>query len=212
MKGLLYKDLLLIRRQAKFLLLMLAVYAFTFILAARGGDPVSSAGAAGIVTAFAVMLETVLVINTMAYDESAKWDGYARTLPVGPGGVVGAKYLFVLLFSAAMAALAVLAEAALLRGRITGEDAAGAAAGAGLSPLVLCSVLLPFVYRFGLQKARFVMAAIFLIPWALTSLLKNFSSGVPWETVVRFLPLAAALLFAGSYFLSRRLYSRRDAG
>lgn len=212
MKGLLFKDFLLIRRQGKTLLYLLVFYVIFFFVLARSSDkPADSGTVAGVVSTIAVMLEYVLILNTLAYDENSKWNRYALSLPVGRNGIVGAKYLFVLLFSAAMGALSLLAEAVLLRGRITGTDAAAVLGVSCLSPLVLCAVLLPVVYRFGLQKTRFVLAAVFLIPWLLSSALKNHAAAVPWEMILRFSPLAAALLFAGSYFLSCRLYAGREA-
>ncbi|HBT91403.1 MAG TPA: hypothetical protein DEB16_06120, partial [Ruminococcaceae bacterium] len=91
MKGLLFKDFLLIRRQGKTLLYLLVFYVIFFFVLARSSDkPADSGTVAGVVSTIAVILEYVLILNTLAYDENSKWNRYALSLPVGRNGIVGA--------------------------------------------------------------------------------------------------------------------------
>lgn len=207
MKGLIYKDFLLIQRQGKVLIYLLLFYMVFFLLLGRSASSsVSGGNIAGIISAIAVMMEIILIINTFAYDESSKWDEYALSLPVGIKGIVGAKYLFILLFSAFMALFSFLLEAILMKGKISSEDILGVLAGSGLDPLFFCAVLLPIIYRFGLQKARFSLVFIVLIPIMIASLVKNYSFS--WENVLCYFPFLTCLLWIGSYLLSCRLYAR----
>ena len=95
MTGLVWKDILVMRKTLKYYLLIMVIYAvlacldilqFSFIIT------------------FIQVLIAVVPFSAFAYDEQTKWDRYARTLPIGPRAMVGARYLFVLiLFLAAFA-------------------------------------------------------------------------------------------------------------
>ena len=97
MTGLILKDFLVMRKTLKTYTLFLAFYA---ALAALGVFPLS------VVTAMVQIILIMLPISAFSYDEFAKWDRYAMTLPLGRRTVVKARYLFTLLMSLGAAALA----------------------------------------------------------------------------------------------------------
>ena len=72
MKGLLLKDLVNLGKQARSLLLILVFY---FVFALFGEDRTIFGGIISI-------LMFMMVITSLAYDERAKWDRYALTMPV----------------------------------------------------------------------------------------------------------------------------------
>ena len=104
MTGLIWKDLLVMRKTLKSYLLLMVVYAVLAYL-----DFFDY----GFIITFVQMILAVLPISAFAYDELSKWDRYAMSLPLGRNRVVGARYLFVLLLSLFTVALG-LAGIALL--------------------------------------------------------------------------------------------------
>ena len=71
MSGLLLKDLLNLKHQGRIYLLIIAVYA---VLAFFQQD-------ASFLVWITVFLSMMSVVNAMAYDENARWDRYALTMP-----------------------------------------------------------------------------------------------------------------------------------
>ena len=90
MTGLILKDLLVMRKALKSYLMIMVLYAVLAYL-----DVLNYSF---IITFIQVML-MVLPLSAFAYDEQAKWDRYAMSLPLGRSGVVRARYLFVLLLT-----------------------------------------------------------------------------------------------------------------
>jgi FlaA1/EpsC-like NDP-sugar epimerase len=214
MSGLLLKDFLSVRKQGKTIAWVLAFYLLFFVALDRMGGPKSADSMLTVVISIVTMLAVVLTVNTFAYDEAAKWDVFARSLPVGARGIVGARYLLAVLYSAAGALLALAAALISGRGRI-GPDALAACTASGAVPLILCSVLIPLFYKFGIQKARIAVMAVFLIPFVAVMLLKNF--GVPVAVsdaqVTLLLKLSPVIVLAAvgiSFFISCRIYRNRE--
>ena len=88
MTGLIWKDFMVSKRTVKAYLGIMIFYA---ALTVMGMFSVT------FVTAFVSVMLIMLPISAFAYDEQAKWDRYAMSLPMGRSRVVGARYLFTLL-------------------------------------------------------------------------------------------------------------------
>ena len=89
MKGLFVKDLLVLRRYIRTMAVFVLVYILVFTLI-DSADVISG------------MVPLVLAMMSMAafsYDELAKWDRFALTMPVSRRQVVGARYLVSLCFT-----------------------------------------------------------------------------------------------------------------
>jgi ABC-2 type transport system permease protein len=211
MSGLLVKEFLYVRRQAKVLLLMVAFFAVFFLLLNPESRSVKSVTSA--LMSIMVMLTVILTINTFAYDELAKWDGYVLSLPIAKGRIVGAKYLFTVILSAAGALVTVLAGEAASGGHLKPEELVAACAGACASPLLLCSILLPMFYKFGLQKARVAFIAVFLIPMVAMPLIEKsgFSvSGAQWMLLLKLSPVILIAVVAASFLISCKIMEHKE--
>ena len=215
MSGLILKDLLYLRKGALSLLLIGGFYC---VMAAVGAWSVSILGS------FLAVLITMLPFNCFSYDNSAKWDVYALTLPVSRNGIVVARYLTVLVLTAAGAALALLAgAAAALFGRM--ED--------WQTYLVTCivvlaigilinAVMLPLLYKFGAERARIIFYGVLAGVVAVGILAARLLGGAAFldspdlgsSALLTAVPLAAigggAVLLALSFLLSRYFYGRRE--
>ncbi len=104
MTGLILKDFLVLRKALLSYVSIIVLYAvlaffdifqFSFIIS------------------FLQIMSAVLPLSAFAYDEQAKWDRYAMSLPIGRSAVVRARYLFVVLL-ALLVLVVGLASAAVL--------------------------------------------------------------------------------------------------
>lgn len=215
MKGLITKEFLYLRRQGKSLLLMFGVFVVFFFVLSGTGDQQENLheAAAGFIVAVPVMLAIMLTINATAYDEQAKWDAYVLSLPVSRDRIVAARYLSAALLSLAGGVVALLASLLLPDGLSSPQGLLIMVAASFACPLLLCSILFPLFFRFGLQKARLAIAAIFLLPTAI-GLLSNrfglFFSEAQQALFWKLLPVFAVAFVVVSYLISCAVYRRKQ--
>ena len=210
MTGLVLKDILVLRKSLKTYLLFLIFY---FVMALLGLFSIS------FIAAFVQIIVMLLPMSSFAYDDLAKWDRYAMTLPLGRRAVVRAKYLFVLLMVLASAAFALLSCAAL---SITAAEpvAENLAAGVGALSVGLLAVdlTLPLNYKLGPERARPFLYAIIFIPVILivlaarAGLLDGLDQISP-AMVLPLLGLIPLLILLGlpiSYLVSCRIVEQKE--
>ena len=170
-------------------------------------------------SSFMSLLCIMLPVNVFSYDEQAKWDKYAAALPGGRRAVVQARYVFTLIVSAGAVVLggAVGAAACLLdptAGETLWEMVLSTAAGGSVG-ILLNAVMLPLMFKFGVQKGRLYLALVLAILFgAFLGGVAALASAVQ-EPSVLILPLAAIpaaglLALVPSYFLSLRIFRKKD--
>ena len=215
MTGLIMKDFLVMRKMLRSYLLMIVVYT---ILAYLDFFDYS------FIITFVQVALSVLPISAFAYDEQAKWDRYAMSLPLGRSRVVGARYLFVLLLSlftvafglAGTALLYLAHQADFLEMFVTlmVSTAIG---------LLIPTILLPLSYKLGAERARPYLYAIVFIPViAFVLLVKaeiidfsalNRLNGLSPTAILggsTLLPLAGLAGLAVSYLISCRVAAGKE--
>ena len=210
MRGLMLKDLYVMRKKGLVLLAVIAAYG-VFSL---------TMGEASMVSFLSVMMAVTLPMTSIAYDERGHFDTYACALPVSRTAIVGARYLMSLLFALGGFAFSLLAGfgISLLRG---GDGVLEVLVAAGASLMVglfYLSLLLPMLIWLGSEKARIAMIAVFLLPLGLLLFLNGGESGLVsllgQESVQRVLlvtvPIGAVLLFVLSFLLSLRIYRKKE--
>ena len=164
MKGLLIKDLYNLKQQAKFLLVLVAFYAF---LGIQNND-------ISFLSGMLSMLAILLPITAISYDERSKWDRFALTMPVSRETLVQSKSLLSLLtlvFSLVMTLILLP-----LLGKHVLEDYWGILASTGAA-LLMISILMPLIFHFGVEKARYLMLILVLVPIVLLFLLRSLIRG-----------------------------------
>ena len=144
MKGLIIKDLFLLRKQGKILLLLAAFYTAFSIFTKN----ISMLGA--IVALMCVMMP----ITTLSYDEYCKWDRYALAMPVSGKTIVLSKYVLGLLLTLAGSILAAVFSVGIVA--VTGEMPFGEALFTifctSIISLLFLSAILPLLFKFGVEK------------------------------------------------------------
>lgn len=215
MSGLLWKDLLIWKAGWKTYAFLMALYGVLAVM----GTP----------TSFSFFLAVVLMIcpvSSFASDELARWDGFAAVLPGGRRAVVRAKYQFLLLIYGGVFLVSCVINgviALVQRGDSVGFLAlvAAAAACCGVCLLINC-VFYPLLFKFGSQKSRLMLAAVFGLLFAVIGLgylvLGQAGLSLVTEQLPGFAPVWLLLgvvvllcaAFAVSYRISCRIYEKKE--
>lgn len=217
MTGLILKDFLILRKTLRTYLFIMIVYtAIAF----------SGVWTADIVGVLMVVVLMMLPMNIFAYDRQCQWDTYGLALPVGRTKTVAARYLCVLLLCVFSVALtAVLGVALYAAGRMEEPTEFMVTCSVmGLMSMLVNAIMLPFLYKFGPERARmmflsimggiFLLFVVALLPLGGLDWLKTLEIAEPTFAQAVVVPVAAALaglvLLALSFLLSRHFYGNQD--
>ena len=208
MKGLLWKDWYQIRAYMK------TMYLTVFVVLAIWGMSVSDSAVFPI--SYAAVFLGILPISLISYDQASGWTEYSLTLPVSRETLVGEKYLIGLGCAAGSVLLGVIF--ALVRvwngAAPETEQILMMLCGGPCTVLLMNALILPLMYRFGVEKARMLYFLTFVLGGLLTgggsALLDPSFAGkrIPGGAVAGVLALAALVLYAVSWRLSVRWYGK----
>lgn len=192
MTGLIWKDFLVMRKSLKSYLLIMVLYVVLAYL-----DVLNY----GFIITFIQVMLMVLPISAFSYDELAKWDRYAMSLPLGQGKVVGARYLFVLALTAITAAIGLAGTAilTLVREAEPVEMLLTLEVSTTIG-LLVPAILLPLCYKLGAERARPYLYAIIFIPTILVVLLAKIDA-IDFSALNRLDALSPAAILGGGALL-----------
>ncbi|MGV8905305.1 MAG: ABC-2 transporter permease [Acetobacterium sp.] len=205
MKGLILKDLLNLKGTFKTLGVMMLL--FTVIFIPQGNNFIF-----GII----IIMLAMMVITTISYDDLAKWDTYALTMPVTRKEMVLSKYLVlgILTISGAILSLIIGIIGTMIMGKSFSMEILAIIGVVFLIALVFGSLMLPLIYKFGAEKARLMLILCFLIPMGIIFLLEKMNipiptTGNPWF----YLFLLTAFTIGGlilSFVISLGIYQKKE--
>lgn len=200
MEGLIWKDIR-----------MLAFYCRRYLLIAL---PISVifflTGQESIAMVYHVIVVSGMITTLMSYDEKSGWNQYCGTLPCKAGQLVGAKYIMLLLLQVVL--LGILAAALVGKNLYTGRPSFE---GSGIFPLLfgmsvgMMSLILPFLFRLGIEKGRMAYYLVFLVSCALSGALVMVSQEVKVPTG-GILGVGLVVLYLGSWYVSTRWYESKE--
>ena len=206
-KGLLLKDLYTMRSYLRTLAVM-----FVFYIVLGFVSRTSSFFAA-----FVGVLCIVMTVTSYAYDQTCGWNLYGASLPVSRREMVRSKYLLALLLSAAGILVTLLAHLLFVLGGRGGTlaEILPNALGAGASGFLIVIILLPVLYRFGVEKGRLVMMILAAGIMGGIFLMAQISPGIhiPEDRIRAVLwsvPAVLAVMLVISYSLSCRFFEAKD--
>ena len=193
MKGLLIKELCLLKNSMKTQLFMILIFAVLGIFMKN----VSYTGM------MVTVMGTNMILGTLSYDESSSWNRYAMTLPVRREDLISVKYILMyllttvsVLFTALLGIpLSIIADLSLAECLATVAACGAVALFASSMNLMLCTKL-------GVEKARIIMVLTYMIPFAIVFLLYYLAvekhmvdvSGVTDRDIALILACAAACI------------------
>lgn len=162
MKSLILKDLYNIGHNARSMLFILLILAFSLIPSTGVESYIIMSG----------ILCSMMLITTFSFDDHSKWMKYAMIMPVTRKDIVISKFIVLLIFSAigAVTGLVIgsIGSIILYKAAFNSISSVLNLLFTGLASLVIAeimgSVSIPLLFRFGAEKARILMFASCLIP------------------------------------------------
>ena len=205
MLGLVKKDLLLMKTNAKSLLIIFIIY---LLMAINGNFDI---------VVMLPLFMMVLLISTFGYDEYNNWDAYVNALPVGRKNIILSKYLTsaILLVCSSIISCIIAYVLTFFYEKSDISHSLSYIGGCLCGMLIAISLMYPLIFKYGSQKGRiagFVLIAGSGFILGLLSKIKTFSTVVnSFETyfLIAFVILTILMLI-GSYIISVKIYSKRE--
>ena len=209
MLGFIKKDLLVMKNNLKYFLLMILVFAFF-------------SRESNIIYFIPIFISIMIFITTFSYDDYNKWNTYAITLPLSREKIVLAKYLTSLLLMVGTVLITFLLSFVI--GTVNHSfdfDEVFPMLFGGLFALVLLqSFMYPLIYKFGTEMGRI---GLFVGVFAVSGLVGYLVNHVKIDTTaltgfiqffnqygILLLSIVMVILFVGSYFVSKRIYLKKE--
>ena len=190
MKGLLLKDLYVLKDSLKVYLIIFLLYGYMGIVE----------GEIGLMYAMVFITSVVLPITSVSYDERCGWDRLANTMPVSRKQIVYSKYLLAFILLAMV----------LVRDATVTEKLAATLAMVALSMLYQ-AIMLPVILKLGSEKGRIIMMATCFAPIVLVYIVSRFKLFAAFDfagfmaAYGSILPYVLAVLVAVAYFISLKI-------
>lgn len=216
MKGLLIKDFINLKKNFRIFGVLSLFYIF-LAFTMKDADFFSSVF---------TMLFAILTLSLFSYDDMAKWDIYALTMPVSRESMVQNKYfmmLFLTLIGTVFSSLVSVALNIALKADSILVSVQNSLIGA-LIVILLYSIILPFIIKMGVEKARFIFFIIIFVPFAIISFVNTYMKNIDMDKLEKFseiirnlmkysyivLPLVGVFVLGISYRISVGIYRKKE--
>lgn len=161
MKGLILKDLLVLKKQA----VMLGIFSVIFFAMRVFADEMSM-----IYIVVLISVAAMLPITAIAYDAQCGWDKYALSAPFSRKQFAIEKYLLgLVLMSAGIVVSVVVGAITSICGKVSFGSTVISVVIAFAAGLLMLSVTLPLTLKFGAEKARLLMILGSILPMMIAS-------------------------------------------
>lgn len=178
MRGLLLKDLAILKCQKRFYGIMIV---FCVLYAYMLEDP-------SFVIGYVIIMSSVMTLNSLAYDEHDNGNAFLFTMPFTRAEYVKEKYLFgsLSIFISAFISVAICVMMGVMKGRAIEIEMIVSAFLTSLVGVIFMGINLPVHIKFGQEKGKMVVVAIAVGMFVmLTMVSKTLSSGenvivLPW--------------------------------
>ncbi|MTN46048.1 ABC-2 transporter permease [Turicibacter sanguinis] len=199
MKGLILKDLLNLRKNLKTIIIMCLFYTLLF-------STLNPTFLSGIIT----ILFAMQILTTFSYDDYSKWNMYALSLPITKKQLVLSKYILGISFIifGGVFSFILTSLLSLFKGSFILGDLVASIIGSTGIMILMILILLPLIFKYGVERSRIMLLAIFAIPTVLILIISKVLAltGIPFpseEQLNALLPviciIATLILIAGSY-------------
>lgn len=165
MKGLLIKDLINLKKNFGTIIAMMVLY---FLFAYQSGDP-------SILTGMIVLLLTMNSITSMSYDDLAKWDKFALSMPISRKTIVNSKYILAVLlsFTGLIISVGIGYIVILLKAKMGIQEYLVASYAIFVLSMVFICIIFPLIFKFGVEKSRIMMMGAIIIPMIIVYVISN---------------------------------------
>ena len=215
MRGLLVKEIELMKQQKQFFILVVVM---GIILNLTGSGSVSFA------TGYFTIITAIFVITTMSYDEFDNGFVFLMTLPITRKQYVAEKYLLgtglTIVAWAVATVLALICKFAANRGESVSEIMIG---GVATIPgaLLMLAMFIPLGIYFGVEKGRYIAIVLWIIIIAVVyALVKTMGfseetvsawlNGLNWGIAFAVAALITVIGYLGSFWISARFMEKKE--
>ena len=199
MKGLILKDLLNLRKNLKTIIIMCLFYTLLF-------STLNPTFLSGMIT----ILFAMQILTTFSYDDYSKWNMYALSLPITKKQLVLSKYILGISFIifGGVFSFILTSLLSLFKGSFILGDLVASIIGSTGIMILMILILLPLIFKYGVERSRIMLLAIFASPTVLILIISKVLAltGIPFpseEQLNALLPviciIATLILIAGSY-------------
>ena len=209
MNSLILKDFISLKSYSKTLAIIIG---FFTIITFTNDEPSFLSG-------MIILIMSMLPITSFSYDQHAKWDLFSQTLPVSRKQLVMSKYVLGIISIVAGVILAILLNVAVLLVKSLEVDIwylISANSLIALVALLYLSILIPLVYKFGVEQSRLLTIVVLAIPSLLAIALSKAGVSIPvLDEITPAIFVAIGLVFVVcvmliSYVISVRIYMKKD--
>lgn len=207
MKGLLLKELFMIRKSGFAFAILSGAFIFSGIFS---GEPS--------ILLMIPLFMSIMIFSFLNSDEMSKWGQYSLALPYGRKKIVSSKYSTILILNA-FSILVVLSSyfvaVAIGKTEFSAELLFILLIFSVIVGLFYPSIILPLSYKFNTEKSRIIImiasgviggvSAFFMEMQVMMDILDSIS-----EYIYIIIFAAVILLFVGSWFLSMKIYDKKD--
>lgn len=210
MKGLLLKDFCILKKQMKLMVVFVIFYAI-WAVAAKMPTMMGT---------MVILLSIMMPISSMSYDEAGQWYRYAFSLPIPRRTLVLSKY--VLGFLVSLGGLVVSAIGNIIILALTnGENALESwltIIGFLELGVIFLSIIIPILFKYGVEKGRLFIVVIAVIPSLLVALLGStlktsgtlMPSAEPLQAILYSSPLFTLAIFLISFRISVGICRKKE--
>ncbi|HBN81709.1 MAG TPA: hypothetical protein DD433_10085 [Ruminococcaceae bacterium] len=207
MSGLIKKDLIVMKRKFKPIQLLIILV----VILPLSQNPQY---ALIIISLMVPFLLSILVSSSFGYDQISKWEEYAVALPLPPKKIVASKYILCLISLIISLFIVVLAFFLLRLFEVTNSgNLAMAIVVSTLFTIIYHSLMIPVIYKFGIETSHTVLYAFILIPTIISTLFGMFKMKIDVSIFdhsyfIIFVFFILFLLLFLSYLISVKIYKK----
>ena len=208
MKGMIIKDLFMIKNNYKSLIVALIIYIFYSFMFDMN------------MAFFLPFMGLMICISTLNYDEFNNWYTYSTSLPQGRINVVKSKYLITIgiitiLFIASFLLSMIIMN---IRTNIEYDNSISYYMGEIVAIIFMMSLLFPILFKYGSEKGRLAMIVLGLGVYGLVLLVTKVIPKKPSVELLSFLDkysipifgILSILMLIGSYLISKKIYLKKE--
>lgn len=200
MKGLLVKDFLNLKRYFRTVLLMVFFYV---VLALTNGN-------ISFISAMITLLFAMMAITSFSYDETAKWDKYGLSLPVTRKETVLSKYILSVLLIVMGSVLSLIGGLiyGIVKNNLSIIELMRVTYAIFCAAILYNCIIVPLIYKFGVEKLRLIMVAVFAIPFGIFAALSAVAGPIDinsYESLANLLIYISPLLLIFFLYISLQI-------
>lgn len=208
MKGLLLKDLYMIKSYCRAYILIVAVFLAVSVSSSNNI----------FFTFYPCMIIGMIPVTLLGYDEQSRWNEYCGALPYSKSQIVSAKYLIGISAQILLIILSsgVQAVRMVITKTFSSVDLLQIIEMLISLSLITSSISLPFMFKFGIEKGRIAYYVMIGVACAGSFIAANafgkkeINPQISFNSVLSLICLAAIALYALSWFLSIKFYEKRE--